>query len=159
MRGHLSNRDLMESLDADPSGDVRDHLAACATCRAERDRLQATVTGLTDAVHAWADRPEATWDRQVRQILANVDASPSPVPRWRWAVAPALVGLAALAGVWFHGHSPQMLTPTETDEALLAGVQRAVRAEVPSALRPVALLLDAVEDDETTRGRGNRQGG
>ncbi len=159
MRGHLSDHDLMESFDHDPPSDVCDHLAGCAACRAERERLQAAVIGLADQAHTRAGRSEAEWDRQTRQILARVHRSVRPGPRWLWAYVPALVGVAALAGVWFRSHSPRVAAPVEPDEALLAAVQQSVQAEVPSALRPLALLLDAVEDDETSNGRSGRQGG
>ncbi len=159
MREHLSDQEIAESLDTDPSREAGDHLAACPTCRAERQRMQATVMDMAAVAREWADRPEIAWDRQARQIMTRARQSPRPAPRWRWAYAPALVGLAALAGIWFQGHTTTPVRPVESDEALLAGVQQAVRAEVPAALRPMALLLDAMEDDETTGGHTSRHGG
>ena len=159
MHGHLTDRDMMEALHKAPSGEVRDHLAGCPSCRAERERLQAALTGFAEQAHAWADRSDAAWDRQARQILARPREAQGHTLRWRWACVPALLGLAALAGLCFHGQSLRVSPPLENDEALLAAVDRSIQAEVPAALRPVTLLLGEVEDGQATRGRDGRQGG
>ncbi len=159
MRTHLSGQEMLDALEAAPSAEVLDHLAACARCRDERDRLQVTMTGMAEQSREDASRPEAAWDRQTRQIMARVREPRRVVLSWRWGLAPALVGLAALAVVWFHGQTARISTPVENDEAFLAAVQDSVGADVPTALRPLALLLDAVEERETIPGLTGRRGG
>jgi|PlaIllAssembly_1097288.scaffolds.fasta_scaffold57221_2 predicted anti-sigma-YlaC factor YlaD len=144
MRGHLTDTEMAEALDEAPSGAVRDHLASCPTCRAERDRLQATLTGLAAQMQARAARPAAAWDQQARQIADRLHERQPRAQPWRWAWAPAVVGLAVLAGFWFYGQSPRMAPGTETDDALLVAVERSIHADVPAALRPAALLVGEV---------------
>ena len=158
MREHLSDQELMESLEAEPAGDVLEHLVGCPRCRSERQRFEAAVTGLAKQAHASPDRPEAAWDRQARQILARLRAPARRVVPWRWTWAPVLVGLAVVAGLWLHGPSPRVVSPVETDEALLAAVDRRIQADIPTALQPAALLLGAVETGEPGS-RDSRQGG
>jgi anti-sigma factor RsiW len=144
MRGHLTDTEIAEALGEAPQVEVLDHLACCPTCRADRDRLQTTLTGLTAQMRARAARPEAAWDRQARQIAGRLHERPPRAQPWRWAWAPAVVGLAALAGIWLHGQSPRVTPSTETDDALLVAVERSIHAEVPAALRPAALLVGEV---------------
>jgi len=158
MHGHLSDRDMIELLDDEPSGALLEHLAGCARCRAERARLQVTLTELAEQAREGANRPEAAWDRQARQILARLRVPERRALPWRWTWAPALIGVAILAGLWFRGPSPQAPSPAETDEALLAAVDRHIQGDVPLALRPAALLLGAVEDRDPSD-RDGRQGG
>ncbi len=161
MRGHLTDTELMEGLGEAPRREVLDHLACCPTCRADRDRLQATLAGLAEQMRAGAERPEATWDHQARRIVDRLHERRDRAHPWRWAWAPAVVGLAALAGIWFHGRAPQVPRDPEADDALLFAVQRSVQAHVPVALRPAALLVGEVEGraTEAERGLESSQGG
>ncbi len=159
MRTHLSDQEMLDALEAAPSAEVLDHLAACARCREERDRLQATMTGIAEQAREDASRSEAAWDRQTRRIMARVREPRQVVLSWRWCFTPALAGLAALAVVWFHGQTARISGPVQNDEALLAAVRESIQADVPAALRPLALLLDAAEENDTSPGLNGRQGG
>jgi predicted anti-sigma-YlaC factor YlaD len=144
MRGHLTDTEMAEALGDAPQMEMLEHLAGCPTCRADRERLQTTLTGLAEQMQARAARPEAAWDRQARQIANRLRARPPRTRPWRWAWAPAVVCLAALAGIWLHAQSPRVAPGTETDDALLVAVERSIHADVPAALRPAALLVGEV---------------
>lgn len=161
MRGHLTDAEMVEALGEAPSTTVRDHLTSCPTCRADLDRLQATLTGFAAGMQVRAARPEAAWDRQARQIADRLHQRLSRARPWRWAWAPAVVGLAVLAGIWFHGQSPRVAPGTETDDAFLIAVERSIHADVPAALRPAALLVGEVggRGTEAERSLDGPQGG
>jgi predicted anti-sigma-YlaC factor YlaD len=148
MRGHLTDAEMADALGEAPLGEVRDHLAGCPICRADRDRLRATLTDLAAQLQTRAARPEPAWDRQARQIAERLHERQPRARPWRWAWAPAAVGLAVLAGIWFQGQSPRVAPGTETDDALLFAVEGSIHAAVPAALRPAVLLIEEV------RGRG-----
>ena len=158
MRGHLNDTEMTEALQGSPPVDVLSHIAGCPSCRAECERLQATLTGVAEQAREWANRSDATWDRQARQIMARARERQRP-PRWRWVWAPALVGMAGLAGVWFHNQRTQVVPPLENDEALLAAVERSIQTDVPAALRPLALLVGEVKDGEAKGSLDMEQGG
>jgi len=144
MRGHLTDTEMAQALGEVPPDEVHDHLACCPTCRADRDRLQTALTDLAQQMRTRAGRPEAAWDLQARQIRDRLHERQSRVEPWRWAWAPAVVGLAALVGIWVHGQSPRGTPGTETDDALLVAVERSIHAAVPAALRPAELLVGEV---------------
>ena len=158
MNTHLTDAEMRDAVDGGISAQALAHLAECARCAAERDRLQETVAAVAAQARHAAERSEAAWDRQARQLLYRVQEPRRTRRRWRWATVPALVGIAALAGVWLQHESPSHPL-AENDEALLTAVQQSIRADIPSALRPVALLLDGDEDQEASSGRNGRQGG
>ncbi len=157
MERHLTDAELVDTLEVS-SGVRRAHLDTCARCRAEYERLQATLTGLAIEAQDWADRPDAAWDRQARQIFARARARHVHVPRWRWALVPAL-GLAALVGVWWHGQGTPPSGSVESDDALLNAVQQSIHAIVPAPMQPIALLAREVEASATPPTEVRRQGG
>jgi predicted anti-sigma-YlaC factor YlaD len=161
MRGHLTDTEMAQALGEAPPGEVCDHLAGCPACRADRDRLQATLTGLAAQMRTRTARPEAAWDRQARQSAERLHERQPRAQPWRWAWAPAVVGLAALVGIWVHGQSPRVTPGTETDDALLVAVERSIHADVPAALRPAALLVGEVggRGTEAERRLDGPQGG
>ncbi len=158
MNRHLTDAEMREAMDGAASADALAHLAECACCAAERDRLHRTVATVAAQARHAAERSQVAWDRQARQILYRVREPRRATLRWRWAAVPALVGIAALAGVWLQHQHPAHRA-AENDEALLTAVQQSIRADIPSALRPVALLLDGDEDQDASSGRNGRQGG
>jgi hypothetical protein len=161
MRGHLTDTEMAEALDEAPRAELLDHLAGCPACRAERERLQATLTGLADRMRARATRPDAVWGRQARQIADRLQERRPNARPWRWAWAPAVACLATLAGIWMYGQGPRVASVSETDDALLVSVERSIRTDIPSALRPAALLIGEVggRGAGVERGLDARQGG
>ena len=152
MQRHLTDPEMTQALGGEAGGETLAHLAGCPTCRAQRDRLRAALTDLAEQARVQAERPEASWERQRRQIASRLGNRPSPSPRWRWAWAPAVLLLVALGSFWFYGHTPQPAQGPEADHALLIAVERSVQADVPLALRPAALLAAELEGHGTETG-------
>lgn len=144
MRGHLSDAELTDGLGGELAETARAHLDACATCRAEWDRLRGLVADLAKTLRRCADRPPFAWERQRQQIIGQLEPRRPTVWSGRWAWGTAVVALAVVGSVWLQtrtSHPPG----TETDHALLVAVGRSVQAEFPAALRPVALLAAELE--------------
>jgi hypothetical protein len=158
MRGHLTDAEMTVALGGDAGAEVRAHLAACPACLTERDRLRAALSELAEQARVQAERSEAAWEGQRLRIAARLsDRSPLSEGRprgWRWAWAPVAVGLAALALLWWRGETPRLSPGADADHALLIAVERSVQAEVPVALRPVALLAAEIEPHGTDTERG-----
>jgi anti-sigma factor RsiW len=81
--------------------EVAAHLAGCAACRAERDRL----AGALQLLGALAPPPEPSPFFATR-LAARLAAEPAPATRlvaslsaWRWRLAVPVAGLAAAAAV------------------------------------------------------------
>ncbi len=161
MREHMTDAEMAETLGGEPGGTALAHLTDCPACRAERDRLQAALTALAGQARAQAERPEASWERQRRQIASRLHDRAPASHAWRWAWVPAAVGLALVAVFWFRGDTPPSSPGPETDHALLLAVERSLQADVPAALRPAALLAGEVEGGgaETERKNGTSNGG
>jgi predicted anti-sigma-YlaC factor YlaD len=154
MRGHLTDTEMMEALGGEPAGETFAHLVGCPTCRAERDRLRATLADLAEQARVQAEWREEFWERQRRQIAGRMSDRRSLAPGWSWAWAPAAVGLAVVALVWFYGKTPQPSPEPAADDALLISVERSLQAECPVALQPAALLAAEVERRGAETGRG-----
>ncbi len=149
MREHLTDEELTEVLDGMPEGDTLAHLAGCETCRAERDRLRVELAAFAEQTRAGAERSEASWDRQRRRIVGRLVDRPSPALGWYWAWAPAVLLIVILGWFWFAGWAPHPSSGPEADHALLISVERSIRADVPQALRPAALLAAQLEQGPT----------
>jgi hypothetical protein len=147
MRGHLTDREMMELVADALEGATLAHLRRCVACRAEYARLHATLVDLTVDARARAERSDAFFQRQRVRIGCRAGDRPPFVRRWRSVWAPALA-TAALVGVFLtRGGPPHPRTPGESqaDQALLSAVQQAIHAEAPAALHPAALLIAEVE--------------
>lgn len=146
MRQHLTDSELADGMARGLDAAGRLHLVECAACRAEFHQLRAAVAALASDVHKHAARPPGAWDRQRARIMSRVGQSPrgSDGPRgWAWARRPAaaLIAAALVGVIWWSGRSS---TPGQ-DPTLLVAVQHAISADAPSALRPLALLVNELE--------------
>ncbi len=159
MRTHLSDAEMMEALDAAPTAEVLHHLAACAGCRTERERLRTALAGLGEHACGQADRPDPAWKQQVQEIVAQLRDPERPALRWRWAWVPALASLAILVGVSWDRSGTLPSRPVESDEAFLIAVQDSIQATVPAPLQPVALLARDLDAREVTHAGGDHEGG
>lgn len=74
MKQHFSEADLLETYYTQPgqSMPVMMHLADCAACAANYERLEAKMRGLRSCPHA--EKPETFWARQRISIMRRIDA-------------------------------------------------------------------------------------
>ena len=140
MPGHLTDEQLGELLTESPGGSAgaREHLAVCAACRDEHERLDSFLAEYARALRAEGTRPAAFWEGQQRSIAAQREArGASRRMVWATAVATAVFAVALLLE---QGPSPAPVAETDPDQALLAEVQVSVERDLPRALEPAALL-------------------
>ena len=111
MTHHLSPQEFVDALDATLATRRLDHLEACAGCRADLDRLRATVIDVRGA-----DVPEPSplfWDHFSERVRQATAGAPAPVPAAWWGsgwrpLAGFAAGLAAvvLAAVFWPRAEP-----------------------------------------------------
>jgi hypothetical protein len=146
MRGHLTDREMMELVAATLEGATLAHLRRCAVCRQEYVRLHTTLVDLAVDARARAERSDAFFQRQRVRIGCRTGDRRSFVRRWRSVWAPALVTGALLTVFLTRGGlPPRPPGESEADQAFLTAVHRAIHAEAPAALRPAALLIAEME--------------
>jgi hypothetical protein len=169
MTPHLDDQQLADLLAGRPSAATERHLGSCPSCAAERDRLAGALADWhADAARA-AERPEAFWQQQRREIRARLAAAPPERSRtvaaaW-WAAAAVAAVLALLVGLDLrHPHAGHVAQPTPgpllasspvaaaagdhrgaRDDALLRAVEGAVAHRTPEALAPAEALLRELE--------------
>jgi anti-sigma factor RsiW len=104
--------------------EVESHLAQCAACRAERDRLAGAVALLARLPAAPA--PSASFEQRFYARLAARKAGARERRgflgriAWRW-LAPGLAGVAATVGVVLYtGAQRRALVEVEVEDAFLA---------------------------------------
>ena len=160
MRKHLSDEQLTEALLHTASAEVSEHLARCAACAEEQQRLQKAFAGLSAATRATAERPEGFWYTQRAAIATRLGESVPQRSRllaWAGALA-ALVLLAALmmpqgAPVQSPSERAQM-NPTrnaDPDHELMVGIEQSMRRQVPRALEPALLLTQEMNQAVESR--------
>ena len=155
MTQHLSHEQLCDVLLAEtdqfsgaPLSAQRGHLSGCLICASELDILRESVVRFRRSSVAYADR-ELT-RRNLQTPFASLYQSHSrgyfsqPLS---WAAAAALV-LAVALPFGLHRHRP--VTPatsvtvsaptsnTESDEALLEGINQDLTTDIPSPMQPLA---------------------
>jgi len=146
MRGHLTDGEMAAQIAGTLAGEGQAHLQSCAACRKEWERLESSLVGLAAHVQTEAAQPEAFYQAQRAKIASRRKERRPVLWCWRRVWAPALAAAAAgVAFVLWGGLTPQTSPDPEADEALLYAVHNAIRAEVPTALRPAALLLAEFE--------------
>jgi hypothetical protein len=154
MSGHLTEEQQDKILLGEPAAEAAEHVAECAECSAEVERMRAALGGYGAAVRDGAARPEGFWAWQRRAILARLRPATARTQKLAWAGAMVLLVLMAVA-LHFQARPERLETPYDPDEALLIDVARTVRSEVPSALQPAALLTWEM-DQAARQGSGAR---
>jgi predicted anti-sigma-YlaC factor YlaD len=139
MKAHLSEEQWAEVLTSGAEDAAAEHLAECGACRGEVERMRAALGGFGAAARADAERPEGFWTWQRRAIRARLEHGPARTQRLAWASALVLLVLMAVA-LHFQAQPERLATRYDPDEALLVDVERTVRSNGPSALRPATLL-------------------
>lgn len=148
MGEHLDDNQWLELANAEGRTSAQEHLAECAECRGELERLRGSLEEYQRTARELAERPESFWLRQ-RTLIASRALGRRAMPRLAWATGLAVVLLAGLLLVRQAPPAPAV-APTQTaqtaqsesDSALLADVQRHVQRDVPEALQPAALLVE-----------------
>jgi anti-sigma factor RsiW len=141
MQAHLSEEQIFEALLGGDNAPAREHLAACAACAGELDRLRRATAALRDSARTQAEQPEPFWTRQRRSSASRVSAHAVRPLTWAAALAAAVLAAALLQ----EPRPAAPVTPTaDPDQALLVSVERAVNRQVPQALAPAALLTQEI---------------
>ena len=133
MNEHLDDVQLMELLVGAGTAEAQAHLAGCAACAMERDRLAAALGDWREDVHASAERPAAFWEAQRQAIAARRTAASE-------ASEPRLADRhpAAASGAEPHtlGSGSQWGTGARNVRWKIAAVAAALLLVVGLALRP-----------------------
>jgi len=146
MRGHLTDREVMELVADALEGETLAHLKSCVVCRKEYVRLHTALVDLAVQTHARAERSEAFFHRQRVRIANRLGDRRPLVHAWRRTWVPVLAAAALLAALWLRGEPPpRSVRESDGDHALLISVQHSIQSAVPAALRPAVLLVSEVE--------------
>lgn len=153
---HLSHEQLCDILLAPSAGDTsptleaaEDHLRNCLMCSSELEGLRRSLIMFRQASKSYAEYAYAH--------PAIQSASIAPSPRFRshvlyWATAAALAIAVTLPFSLHHRQAPMPHTKTaatpiithstQSDEALLDGIDQDLSADVPAAMQPLADPID-----------------
>ena len=134
MLDHLDDEEMTALLAGEGSPQAQRHLAGCAACAAEHDRLVASLGDRRAELLRAAERPEEFWERQRGAIAARrletsgpargvgANAARSGASRladlsWgtRWAIAGAAAALLLVAGIalrWDREPAPVLVAST-----------------------------------------------
>jgi hypothetical protein len=138
MTQHLSDKDLLEVLPDRPS-EFDAHLAACSSCRAEREQMRRVLRELPALSHKVAQNTDAFWEQQRTTIWAKIhSAEPGKFPVLAWASAAAVLVAATL--LFSIAPSVPPRAQADSDHELMIQLERTLQSEVPVALEPAALL-------------------
>ena len=139
MKQHLSDEELSELLLTPQASNI--HLATCASCRAEQERLRRVLGELPSLVRVVALKADAFWDKQRTAIWANiVTLQPrKQFPILAWALGAAVLVVAGLLLSTAPAPAPTR-AETDPDHELMIQLERTLQSEVPEALEPAALL-------------------
>jgi anti-sigma factor RsiW len=150
MKSHLDDEQFLAALSGPPDHALAAHLAACAACRSELDRLRADLGSLRQSLHAAAAQPEDFWREQRLAVSGRLREAQSLLP-FRLATVAALAAMLVLAvSLSLLAPEHQRDAALDADHQLLVDVQDSLLREVPRALEP-ALLLTAELDRAAQR--------
>jgi len=137
---HLNDEQTAAALAGAAGDEAAGHLAECAACRAEIERLERGLLALRQETREACDKPaEAFWTRQ-RLAATEAPQRRLPSPRFAWAAGLAL--LAGLGGLYLSREpaTVSVSSVADPDHELLRDVERAIRRDLPKALEPAALI-------------------
>jgi anti-sigma factor RsiW len=165
---HLNEDDWLDLADAAGSSAARQHLAECPACAAELDRLRVALEAYQFTAHEASEQTDSYWLRQRTEIVSRA-AGRRAAPRLAWAasVAALLFGAVLLgrqAPPLLTSRTPTAVAPAkvpapsltsssdpDADSALLVDVHQSLQRDVPEALEPAELLVDAMSQRNTER--------
>lgn len=145
----LSGAYAVDALDPQEKAEFEEHLAACATCRAEVESLQEATALLAETT---ATEPPAALRERVLAEIATVRPLPPEVPAARpvtsirsrrrpWTLLAAAAAVVAVAGggavVWqqVSDHGQQQTQLSAVDRVLQAGDAKRVNVSLPGGVR------------------------
>ena len=139
MKQHFSDEELSELLLAPQASNI--HLATCASCRGEHDRLRRVLAELPSLARVVAQNADAFWEKQRTAIWADiVKVKPRKEnPTLAWALGAAVLVVASLLLSVAPDPVPTRAA-ADTDHELMIQLERTLQSEVPEALEPAALL-------------------
>jgi len=127
------------------------HLANCAPCQTERERVQEDLQLFGAANREYANRSENFWEQQAARIHA-AQTERSHRSRLAVTLTPGLAVLMLLAFALLHRApvSPpvQPVAQIDYDHELLVEVERAVHTATPLSLQAATLM---VEESDSSR--------
>ena len=139
MKRHLTNQELSELLLSPQASNI--HLATCASCRAEQERLRRVLGELPSLVRVVAQNTDAFWEKQRTAIWADI-VTLQPRKQFSvlaWALGTAVLVVAGLLLSIAPAPTPSR-AETDPDHELMIQLERTLQSEVPQALEPAALL-------------------
>lgn len=147
MDRHLNDAELNEALAGNLPPEIVEHLNACVICRSSRDDMEYLFRSLSAEAEALADKPDAFWLAQRRQINNRAPQSHSILaPRFALAGLAATVILAVTllmrSGPAVKPHTPQLTA--ENDQQLLVDVEQTLNSNIAPSLEPTGALVDAM---------------
>ncbi len=127
------------------------HLANCAPCQTERERVQEALQLFGAANREYANRSENFWEQQAARIRA-AQTERSHRSRLAVTLTPGLAVLMLLAFALLH-RAPvslpvQPVAQIDYDHELLVEVERAVHTATPLSLQAATLM---VEESDSSR--------
>jgi len=121
------------------------HLANCAPCQAERERVQEALRFFGAANREHANRSESFWEQQAARIRA-ARTERSRRSQLAMTLTPGLAVLLLLAFALLHRGSvsppTQPAAQIDYDHELLVEVERAVQSDTPLSLEPATLMVE-----------------
>ena len=142
---HLSDSQLDGVLPL--SEEARHHLAICAECRTEHEKLRNWIDSLPQLARSAGQQPDAFWEQQRFTIQSRIRNLPAPHSRRKrlvWATASALLLLASLI-LKTGSRQPLQSANSDLDRELLVQVEQALAGDVPQALQPASLLAEEID--------------
>jgi hypothetical protein len=139
MKQHLSGEELSELLLTPRASNV--HLATCASCRAEQDRLRRVLAELPSLARVAAQNTDAFWEKQRTAIWTDIVTlqSRKQFSVLAWALGAAVLVVAGLLLSIAPAPAPTR-AEADPDHELMIQLERTLQSEVPEALEPAALL-------------------
>ena len=139
MKQHLSDDELSELLLTPRASNV--HLATCASCRAELERMRRVLGELPSLVSVVAQNTDAFWETQRTAIWTDIVTlqARKQFPVLAWALAAAVLVVAGLLLSIAPSPAPTR-AEADPDHEFMIQLERTLQSEVPQALEPAALL-------------------
>jgi anti-sigma factor RsiW len=151
MNTHLTDEQMYELLDRNPNAQAQSHLQSCAGCRSEVSSLRASLLDFRAAATSFAAA-------EVPPLAARTVAPRAHSFRMQiWAASlTAATALLALSIAVVHPvkapvngvtttTSTQPAATTESDDALLDGIQQDLSTNIPPPLEPLEVPAAAGE--------------